>query len=372
MYSVLDYGAMARDGARMNAYAGAIAAVVKPGMVVVDLGAGTGIHSLLAAKAGARIVHAIEPNPAVWLLRDIAHASGLGSQIEIHQSRASEVSLTEQADVLICDLRGSYPLFGPNLAVVRDAKKRFLKRDGILVPDHDRLLVAGVESERMHGDLAAASFAFERNGFDGSAAKLSVKNSVHYDRGKPMLWTDVATTSAEFARVDWGGDQESIFEGRVALVTTRRATIHGLASWFEARVHGELGYGNPPGSSPHVCARVHAVAGADRGRVGREARCLDSHRSHGRSLGLGDALRSDFVPSEHVPRLTHVAGGVAPSLEATRADLEYRRAPDAAHALPGRRRARSIGTIGETLVEEKLTDDPTDEVREIVRRAIRV
>ena len=72
MYTVHDFARMAADGARMNAFAQAIARAVKPGSVVVDLGAGTGIFSLLAAKAGAKRVHAIDPNPAIFLLPELA------------------------------------------------------------------------------------------------------------------------------------------------------------------------------------------------------------------------------------------------------------------------------------------------------------
>ena len=44
--------------------ADAIAALVKPGMSVLDLGTGSGIGALAAARAGARLVVAIDVDPA--------------------------------------------------------------------------------------------------------------------------------------------------------------------------------------------------------------------------------------------------------------------------------------------------------------------
>ena len=59
MYTVAEFGAMAADPARMRAYEEALRRTVKPGCVVVDVGAGTGIFSIWACKLGAARVHAI-------------------------------------------------------------------------------------------------------------------------------------------------------------------------------------------------------------------------------------------------------------------------------------------------------------------------
>src|SRR3954447_1597404 len=115
MYSVLDYGRMAGDRVRMGAYSRAIARVVKSGDVVLDIGAGTGIFSLLAARAGARRVHAVDVNPAVWLLGDLAAENGLSDRIQIHQCSSIGLELPEPVDVVVSDLRGSFPLHGTHL-----------------------------------------------------------------------------------------------------------------------------------------------------------------------------------------------------------------------------------------------------------------
>ena len=86
MYSVLDYGLMASDGVRMSAYARAIERAVKPGSVVLDLGSGTGTCALLAARAGARHVYAIDFNPAIWVARDLAKENGFAAHAAVVQS----------------------------------------------------------------------------------------------------------------------------------------------------------------------------------------------------------------------------------------------------------------------------------------------
>jgi len=64
-YRVSDYGQVVADPVRMAACARAIGQRVKPGGVVVDLGAGVGLFALLARQSGARIVFSIEPADAV-------------------------------------------------------------------------------------------------------------------------------------------------------------------------------------------------------------------------------------------------------------------------------------------------------------------
>jgi predicted RNA methylase len=53
MYRLNDYGAMVCDRRRIEAYRHALAAVVTPSSVVLDLGAGIGTFTVLACKAGA-------------------------------------------------------------------------------------------------------------------------------------------------------------------------------------------------------------------------------------------------------------------------------------------------------------------------------
>ena len=48
------------DAVRLDAFSRAIAEVVRPGHVVVDLGSGTGVLGLLACRAGASRVYSVD------------------------------------------------------------------------------------------------------------------------------------------------------------------------------------------------------------------------------------------------------------------------------------------------------------------------
>ena len=98
MYTLTDYGQMIRDGARTGAYARALETRVTPSAVVLDIGAGAGILSLLACRAGARKVYAVEPDDVIQVAREAAAANGYADRIEFIQAASTGIELPERVD----------------------------------------------------------------------------------------------------------------------------------------------------------------------------------------------------------------------------------------------------------------------------------
>lgn len=100
---------MLADGVRMRAYEAAIARTVHPGDVVVDLGTGTGVLALLAARAGAARVIGIDRD--AWSLRQakaLARDNGFADRVEF--CRADILNMTEfgtPVDVVLSELIGN-------------------------------------------------------------------------------------------------------------------------------------------------------------------------------------------------------------------------------------------------------------------------
>ncbi|MGH9841780.1 MAG: 50S ribosomal protein L11 methyltransferase, partial [Blastocatellia bacterium] len=154
MYSVSAYGAMLADETRMRPYVEALRRSVKPGDVVIDLGAGTGIFALLACQAGARKVYAIEPNDAIHVARQIAADNGCADRIEFIQDFSTKITLPEKAHVVFSDLRGRLPLYNGHLKTLADARQRLLSPGGILIPQRDTLWAAVVAAPELYEPYA--------------------------------------------------------------------------------------------------------------------------------------------------------------------------------------------------------------------------
>jgi protein arginine N-methyltransferase 1 len=238
---------MACDGVRIDAYAEAIARSVKPGDVVLDIGCGTGIFTLLALRAGAKHVHAVDPNPAIWLLPDLARENGAFERVTIHPKSSFEVQLDARADVIVSDLRGSLPLCAEHTAVVQDARARLLRPGGVLIPTRDRLMVALVESEQVARSLREGWEAFTRLGFSAEAARTSVLNTFYSDGSHPLIASDVLTNDVGWSTIEYATYDGRILEGTADLTARRSGTAHGLAVWFEATLVEGVEYRTAPG-----------------------------------------------------------------------------------------------------------------------------
>src|SRR5512140_1774462 len=130
---------MLDDRDRTDLFLAGIRAVVKPGDVVLDIGTGTGVLAIAAAKAGASRVYAIETTRIADAAEAVVRANGLADRVTIVRGWSTQVELPERADVLVTEMIGHEPFSEDALLVSWDAKKRLLKDDARMLPARIRL-----------------------------------------------------------------------------------------------------------------------------------------------------------------------------------------------------------------------------------------
>ncbi len=145
---------MIRDRIRTDAFRRAIDSVVRPGDIVLDVGAGSGILSLFAARAGAARVYAVEQTSIAVLAQELATANRVADIVRVIQGDVTEIELPERVDVIVSEWLGGFGIDEGMLAPVITARNRWLKPGGVMVPDsvtawvalvHDRYLGETVE-----------------------------------------------------------------------------------------------------------------------------------------------------------------------------------------------------------------------------------
>ncbi|XP_015757201.1 PREDICTED: protein arginine N-methyltransferase 3-like [Acropora digitifera] len=141
--------------------------------VVLDVGCGTGILSMFAAKAGAKHVIGIDQSDIIYQAMDIVKENGLESVVTLVKGKVENVTLpVNKVDVIISEWMGYFLLFESMLDTVLLARDRWLKPGGCVYPDRCKICFAALgNSERVQRKLGFWDNVY---GFKMSCMKTSV------------------------------------------------------------------------------------------------------------------------------------------------------------------------------------------------------
>ncbi|CAN0504491.1 unnamed protein product, partial [Phaeothamnion confervicola] len=150
------------DRVRNAAFHAALKAVIRPGeTIVADIGAGTGLLGMMAAKLGAKEVYLYETAAVAGLCNDLLKRNRMRNCM-LFPCHSTEMESPPKVDVVISETLGNYPLEEDIVATLRDAKKRHLKPGGVMIPSRVAQFVAPVVAARVHKEL----MAWDRIGYD--------------------------------------------------------------------------------------------------------------------------------------------------------------------------------------------------------------
>jgi precorrin-6B methylase 2 len=244
---------MIRDRIRTESFKRAIDSVVRPGDVVLDFGAGSGILSVLAARAGAARVYAVEQTTMAVLAQELAFANGFGETVRVMQGDVMEIEPPEQVDVIVSEWLGGFGIDEGMLVPLIAARDRWLKPEGIMIPSTVTAWIALV-----HDAYLKDMVDFLRDnpyGVDLEELVAKTLNEIHYSgsfrhlalgdrRSEPApLWT----TDAGLITLEQAGAPH---EAEVVLSVRERGMANALALWFGAELAPGIALSVGPGDLP--------------------------------------------------------------------------------------------------------------------------
>jgi SAM-dependent methyltransferase len=234
------YGYIA-DSVRLDRFRTAISRVVKSGHVIADLGCGSGILGLLCLRAGADRVFAIDSTEMIEVAREMLARAELGNRSVMIAGLSQRISLPELVDVIICDHVGYFGFDYGVVQMMQDARQRFLKPGGHMIPARLNLSVCAVDSdacrvvvERWRTERIPTEFHWLRE------TDINGRHDVQLTRG------ELLGEPSALGEIDFHHDNPDFFSWSTELRMSRDGVFHGLAGWFDCELAEGVWMTNSP------------------------------------------------------------------------------------------------------------------------------
>ncbi len=238
------------DQARNAAYDAALQRTVRPGARVLDIGAGSGLLAMMAARAGATEVVSCEMNAAMaGVATEIVRLNGYADRISIVGKHSRQLAigtdLAAPVDILVSEIVTNDLLGEDVLGCIEDAVGRMTQPGATIIPSHGAVRIALAH----YGNLARKQPASVQ-GFDLSPMNV-FDGRIDLSAGNETL--ELRSEPADLFAFDFAsGGPFTNLRASVPLTSTGGA-VNGIVQWIWLRMDADGIYENRPAPGASSC-----------------------------------------------------------------------------------------------------------------------
>ncbi len=222
------------DELRNRFYFEAIQQTVNNDSVVMDLGAGLGLHGFMANSCGAKKTYLVEPTSILDLTKKVVNANGLSEKIECISGTIEKAVLPEKVDMLISVFTGNFLLTEDLLPSLFYARDKYLQPGGKMIPDRANMVVVPVSSPEYY-EKKINFWQKPAYTIDYSPVRKFAVNTLYYDGPKERKSHFLGEPS-NLLELDFMTATEASCRSKIEIEITEDGTMHGCLGWFDARV----------------------------------------------------------------------------------------------------------------------------------------
>lgn len=224
-FPILQAASLLDHKSRIRKFRQAIESTINTNDYVIDLGTGSGILAILAARQGARVT-AIDANAeSLKYARAAAEQNGVGEKIEFVHTHFSDFNPEEKADVVLCEMLSSIMLIEQQIPASQYAVKHLLKSNGKILPHQVKLFVIPVQNEILWDRFNIEDLIFPR-----IPQTADMKQSVDLADLQELEEIDLTKDS----------DQPLSIDKRLEFEIVQNGTVHGILGMFESKLHDDI------------------------------------------------------------------------------------------------------------------------------------
>lgn len=240
--------AMLNDLSRNDLFQEAIQDTVGPGDHVLDIGSGSGLLAMLAARSGADRVTSCEAEPVIArAARRVVADNGLAAAVHIVNQRSQDlaigVDLPRRVDVVTAEIVDCGLVGEGLIPTLRHAREHLMRPGGVLIPHSARLVAAPLDSPSI-ARLNRVDYAC---GFDVSRFNDFATSHYFPVRMRTLPYQFLAEPRVVLA-LDFASDPLEPGEKALEFEIEHDGTCHGMAFWFELALDKKRVLSNEPGN----------------------------------------------------------------------------------------------------------------------------